>query len=148
MRMTHYSGPDFRFDPSRRYDQSRALSGFHKPDGLWLSYEQGYGWSDWNRDNYGDGWMGKKGDVPYPFRVDRRRLLEINGFPAEHIRDGRWPWEEIFRQYSGMLVFYQSGSSTDLIDDLESGGNMHWYWMMDCDSAVVWDLSAATPLPG
>lgn len=140
---THHSRPEiqFRFDPSRTYDQSVG----RKPSGLWLSVDED--WQRWCTAEGMDSWLG---DV-FGVDVDEPRLKVITtadeldafhddyGVPwKEYALEGQAApdWPRLATEHAGIVI-------APCIRSRHLGGSVgRWYYGWDCASACVWDLSA------
>ena len=80
MRLVHFSkNPFVFFDRGRDYKNRDYSSRFNKPNGLWLSDEDAYGWSELVTT---ENWTGKEDTLAYgiDFEVlDWSRVLHIKG---------------------------------------------------------------------
>ncbi|AYR03156.1 hypothetical protein SEA_OCTOBIEN14_8 [Gordonia phage Octobien14] len=146
MRLVHFSKTGaLELDRSRPYTTFRE----DKPDGLWVSNEDDYGWSRWATDNeYG------LDTLEYAYQVglaDEADILVIKdlaefdyfnnayskpGLLAEATGNSRYmspDWALVQEHYKGIIFeryFW------------ERRFDPFWYYGWDCASGVIWDLSA------
>jgi hypothetical protein len=142
----HYTrNPDLKIDPDWKYRHS------DKPGGLWLSV--GTSWDDWCRHVFSEEKDLMRLACAYSVDLDTSGFLEVTGglsarqlgwdFPARAILPDEWDpryamvdWGAIAKCYTGIL-FYPYPVS---VFSFESAPL--WYYAIDCDSAVVFDLAA------
>lgn len=140
----------------------------HKPQGLWLSDEDDYGWSRAAVDMFGAQWFSNKeayrvtvdledsilqlsslDDVKHFTEIykDDHRLLEmipeedreVDSLLALYFKGLGIRWREVAQSYKGMVASPYLGKF-----GLESG--LNWYDQMDCACACVWDPSCIRSL--
>ena len=156
MILTHWHGPDWRFDPNRDYGEQQDGSTYgrwrcDKPSGLWLSDDNRFGWKEWcDREDFGFA----DTERCTSFSVDESRILMLDttspsfkhivGKMVSSPIDGRpvgftnWRfvasnWCGVYMDEGGHAVFFDGGMTLP-----------HWVYGWDCASACVWDLSCIT----
>lgn len=135
MKLTHHPSPDWKFDPNRRYEQSRTM----KPNGLWLSVDDD--WHRWCQDE-GLNWSSEPGvafEIVEPSRVLMLSSVEdIDAFTEKFINlfsdQYRTDWGLLAERFAGLLIAPYQWERR-----LHFGTS--WYYPWDCASACIWDLS-------
>jgi hypothetical protein len=149
MRLIHHDKEIITFDPNRVYPK-RDQDAYFKPNGLWVSDEDDFGWSHWCT---GEQW-GTDGLV-YEHLVELhpnhnvlfiRTVEEIDKFHEEYSvdilkdRQYRYPsrrdwcdWSRVYPLWQGLII------SPYL---WERRMQYMWYYGWDCASGCIWDLSA------
>ncbi len=131
----------------RSVEQKTEL--YMKPDGLWFSVEDGWGWADWCRQ---EEWSLDKlcFEHKIKFKKDARIILiknedDLDAFTKLY-QD--WPefdtdcmgsmfidWIKVATKYQGIIIApYQWGRRLHM--------DSSWYYGWDCSSGCVWDASA------
>lgn len=147
MILSHFSNGSFKFSSNYKYDLNRAV----KPDGLWLSHEDEYGWGEWCRDN---SFRIEDLGIEHKFKCDTSKWLHIkNGqdlldFTLEYEKDliqglsqgflKDIDWGKVKNKYAGIVI-------TPYQWELRLNSKFFWYYGWDCASACVWDLSTLVP---
>lgn len=139
MRLTHHAKHAFEFDATRKYVQSAHD---FKPRGLWLSVD-----GDWRRWCEGEDFNldGFAYQLEVAFASDAHILHLKNvgdidlftkvydHFGGSSLRSINWP--RLAREYDGIMIApYQWERRLD--------PKTSWYYLWDCASACVWNLSA------
>ncbi|QNN99353.1 hypothetical protein SEA_SEPHIROTH_9 [Gordonia Phage Sephiroth] len=146
MKLMHFSKTGtLELDRDRPYTTFRE----EKPDGLWVSNEDDYGWSQWVTDNeFGletleyahDVLLAKDSRVfvisslhdfdYFNHAYSKPGLLtEITGDPKYNAPD----WSLVQQHYQGIIFEHYFW---------ERRMEVFWYYGWDCASGVIWDLSA------
>lgn len=122
------------------YDNSRQH--IFKPNGLWLSDESDFGWSEWcSGNNFLIGANKFKVEVDLSKILHLRSIAEIKNFAYIYntndnpFVDGRQEirWSVVAAEYSGVLITpYQWALRMELF----------WYYPWDCASGCVWNKDA------
>ena len=140
--LTHFGD---EVDLSRTYDQGDEYRRRDKPQGLWLSDESDYGWSEWRRDeSFRD--TGKQ--LRTDFRLtEGANILHLDSDHAIRTFANEWGetdlyggirWVDLASRYDGILITpYQWKSRLDV----------SFYYGWDCASACVWNLDALKVAP-
>lgn len=143
----HFSKiPDLDFVPARQFPEPSM-----KPNGLWVSDESEYGWSQWTEDT-GCMDVSRKHMIPVTLNMERILLLstveEIDGFTEEYGNKPDWHqvdrvvsfdipfrlirWDKVAEEYCGIMITpYQW-------DRRLSGAAKWWYYPWDCASGCIW----------
>lgn len=143
--LAHYSdepivGP-LRFAP--QHVPTDYVSSHSKPDGLWVSVDDGEGWQEWCRS---EGFNLYKLAVRHEIRLAPdanilwlRSGLEIDAFTREYGEPptiGNSPairWSRVADNYQGIIIApYQWSRRLDVT----------WYYGWDCSSGCIWGPSA------
>lgn len=153
MRMSHWTGPNWTYDPRRTYRpgcRKHAITelGF-KPNGFWLSVDGHDDWAGWCLDNL---FNLDRLYHRHEFKVRRSMIhsvlwieseRELEAFNAEYAVNWkvRAPlqlevdWPRLRERYSGIVIApHQVNHRLD--------PDYTWYSTWDCSSACFWDLKA------
>ena len=146
MILTHYTGRKFTLNLARTYEQYLPRP-YGKPRGLWLSDDSDYGWAQWCRDEkYQIGRL----DYVTRIEVDTSRLAVLSTphlvreFTARYMTHDQTrsngygvDWARAAKDYAGILA-------TPYWWECRLDDSVEWYYVMDCASACVWDLSVVS----
>lgn len=147
MKLVHFSATPLSFDPERRY--GTFGEGLFKPDGLWLSNEDGYGWKDWCAKT---GYETQRLAHSQEFRLtDDSNVLIINdtqdfldfeskyGIAQSFLmkRFVEIDWTKVKADYDGIIIPQYFWSFK--LDHM-------WYYGWDCGSGCIWNLKAVEPI--
>ena len=159
--LSHYSKyPNKVFSPAHPAPPDNE----HKPGGLWLSDESGYGWSAFVLDQFQSGssdWADGKEMLRYRYDFvidlsqlhqilliettgDRRRFTAAYREPSTRgcVVDGQpglglhIEWRRVKSDYKGVLITPYQPRLSHTIGNPE----FHWY-RFDCASGCFWDIS-------
>ena len=143
-RLVHYTPEPLAFEAGRQYENRSTF----KPNGLWLSVEDGWGWADWCRsEEFGlDSLLHET-----EFRIeDWENILVLDSMEAlQNFSDmfassfnlvtlanyrAVLDWPAVTQRWQGIMIApYQWGARW--LDEHA------WYYGWDCASACIWDLS-------
>jgi hypothetical protein len=148
MRLIHHDKNVVLFDPDRIYPITDRFTYF-KPNGLWVSDEDNYGWSHWcNSEQWGTQTLNYEHLVElYPdnnilfistvedldkFHEEfKTRLGNWAGFGDQ--RDQWLDWTRVYNLWQGIIITpYFWERRLDYM----------WYYGWDCASGCIWDLRA------
>lgn len=152
MRLVHFSkNPFVFFDRGRDYKNRDYSSRFNKPNGLWLSDEDAYGWSELVTT---ENWTGKEDTLAYGIEfevLDWSRVLHIKDeldflYFEEDFKDRKKTpdpnyeitcikWSKVAESYGGILITPYLWTMRD----------HPWYHGWDCASGCFWNLSLLEP---
>lgn len=150
MRLTHYSAQPWELDRSHHYEQGTFGNG--KPNGLWLSDDDSFGWKDWCE---GEQWRldqlahrtefvlapGANVKVLDSTRAIYKFHEKFSGHPAfagTGVEDSWINWDKVVARYDGIIITPYQWSVR-----LQIG--MIWYYGWDCASGCIWNLDAIEP---
>ena len=144
--LTHFGD---RVDLSRTYEQGGVNSRYDKPEGLWLSDESDFGWSEWNRQEHyrdTDNQTRTEFELLPGHRVlhlgTSERILALSkaygmkspsagGITYDYVR--RIDWVGVAELYDGIII-------TPYDWDLRTDSRTDWFYGWDCASACIWNL--------
>lgn len=143
--LTHFGD---EVDLSRTYDQEDKRRRNDKPQGLWLSDESDYGWSEWCRvESFRN--TGEQVRTDFRLREGANILhlgsgAELRAFTNEwgkpiyrdYVNEIRWL--DLSHEYDGILITPYSWAMRL---------KLPWYYSWDCASACVWNLGALKRIP-
>lgn len=137
----------FSKDPLLTVDDTpqtkRSIESRDKPDGLWVSVEDGCGWSDFCRsEQWGSCNFANKiqlaEDANLLWIRNDRELLEFNDkwvLHKEYPRNNGIRWPDLAIKYDGIFIVPYSW-------DLRLDNRLPWYYGWDCSSGCIWHARA------
>lgn len=141
VRLVHYAAKRIKFNPSRKYGDAFG----YKPEGFWLSVEDGHGWKEWCE---GEQWnlssfkhayeVTLKPDANVLVIDSLAKLDAFNTLYGEQDEvsrkwDANISWGKVKAMHDGLIIApYQWARRLEMM----------WYYGWDCSSGVIWDLNA------
>lgn len=141
-KLIHYS-----IEPLKEiFDKEQARCPTTKPEGLWLSVEDGYGWKEWcTNENFALNRFEYETEITLEKNANILKLKntrDIDEFTDEYWsnRDMEFEtelrmaikWNEVAAIYDGIIIApYQWNRRLDT--------NTSWYYGWDCSSGCIWN---------
>ena len=139
MNLSHFSSRPIK--GIRHIPDVEARAGHMKPAGFWVSVDGDDDWPTWCERNE---WTDTKKQFHYQvFLAPESKILrlssvqELEDFTAQYGIHGEYhvkiDWKSVSQSYQGLIIApYQWKCRLDL----------DWYYGWDCQSGVIWDISA------
>ena len=138
--LMHYSHEPL--GPLRDSTQKSRLD--RKPNGLWVSVEDGEGWRDWCEDNdFRTGWshIYEIELAPAANLLLLESALDIDRFHHDYAMDDEYgsvliDWQRVAKTFDGIIIAPYQWSHR-LVSPASD-----WYYGWDCSSGCLWQKSA------
>lgn len=151
LRLMHYRAEPLVFDPSCIYVQSKP-SLFAKPAGLWVSVEGEQDWPAWCRDaGFAVDALALAYEVKLRESAHLRRISSAEAMDQFHeefavptdldprhepgLYESGIDWSAVAQRYDGLVI-------APYIWSRRLGAPCSWYYVWDCASGCIWNLSA------